>query len=154
LREESEDDNWRVYALPDVEPGRGPLGPIDIRFVQRSTGCGYSLSPLSRVLILKRFPQTHLVQSVLLSGAVGPEFEQTQSRFWEYIAQILTGLSEQQIEQLGGYRIFDYRAKRFVRETPLVARTDPSTRSPLTASPPGTSLATSIGDQSRGAGSS
>jgi hypothetical protein len=152
LREESEYDKWRVYALPDVEPTRGPLGPIDIRFTQRSDGYFYCLSLLGEKLILKRFPQTHLVHTVFLSDDPAPDSEQTRSRIWRSIVEILTGLSEEQLEQLGGCRIIDHKTKRFLRETPLVTPADSDTRSTLPVSPPATSPATSILDQSRRTG--
>jgi hypothetical protein len=122
VRQETENDNWKVYAVPDGKPSTGPLGPIEILVSCRSDGCGYGLSPLSQNLILKRFPQAILAPTVFIATWIPSEMEKTQRPIWEQVARILTGLSEDQLNQLGGYRVIDYRSKRVLQEAPpLVA---------------------------------
>jgi hypothetical protein len=122
LRQETENDKWRVFPLPNVEPTPGPLGPIEIRVSRRSDGCTYSLSPTSRNLILKGFPRANLAPTVFISTLTQSDFEKTHGPIWGQVAIILTGLSEEQIKQLGGYRIIDSVASQVFRDAPpLVA---------------------------------
>jgi hypothetical protein len=118
LRQETENDAWQVYPLPNVEPTSGPLGPIEIRVAQRSDGCTYSLSPTSRKLILKRFPRANLAPNVFISTPARFDLERTHGPIWGQVALILTGLSEEQIQQLGGYRVLDPVAERVFRKAP------------------------------------
>ncbi len=100
----------------------GPLGPIDVVVVRRSDGYTYSLSLTSQKLISRAFPHANIVHNVFISPSAQADFERTQEPIWGQVASILTGISEQQIQQLGGYRVIDYMSKRVVREAPpLVA---------------------------------
>jgi len=117
VRQETENENWEVYPIPNVEPVPGPLGPLEILVSRRSDGCTYSLSPTTHKLVLKSFPQTSLVPNVFLSTYTRFDFETTHGAIWDHVAIILTGLSEQQIEQLGGYRVIDPVASQVFGES-------------------------------------
>ena len=121
LRAQTEDANWEVYPLPDVEVANGPLGPIDILISRRSDGCTYSLSPTSRKLILKSYPKSNLAPNVFISTMTQSDFENTHGPIWDQVAIILTGRSEPQIKHLGGYRVIDPAAKRVFRDAPPLA---------------------------------
>jgi hypothetical protein len=121
LRQETENDRWEVHELAGVEAAPGPLGPIEILVSRRSDGCTYSLSPTSQKLILKSFPRANLVPNVFISTTTQADFEKTQGPIWGQVAIILTGLPEQQIKQLGGYRVVDPVARRVFREAPPLA---------------------------------
>ena len=73
-------------------------------------------------MIWKSFPEANLAPNVFISTVSPSELERTQGPIWGQVALILTGLSEQQIKQLGGYRVVDPVATRVLLEAPpLVA---------------------------------
>jgi hypothetical protein len=121
LRQETQNDKWEVYQVPDSELSRGPLGPIDILVARRSDGCTYSVSPLTFNLIRKSYPEARVVPSVFIAKSSDSDFETEQGPYWDHVAFILTGLSEQQIKHLGGYQIIDWRRKEVFHEQPLLA---------------------------------
>lgn len=122
LRRESENEGWRVHELPGVKPSSGPLGPIEVLVSRRSDGCVYSLSHTSRKLVRKRFPQAVLAPNVLVATSSQADFEQSQRPIWGHVATILTGLSEEELRQLGGYRVIDPVEERVLRDVlPLSA---------------------------------
>ena len=122
LKEESEDDQWVIYPLPDVEPTCGPLGPLEIYAVRKHEDCHYTLSSISQRLIRKTFPKANYLPRVSIAAWGKTDFEETQGPLWPQIASILTGLTDAQLEQLGGYRIIDWKEKRVYRDAlPLVA---------------------------------
>lgn len=116
LRQATENDRWEVRELPAAELTEGPLGPIEIVVSRRSDGCAYTLSPTSRRLVLKRFPHANLAPNVFISTTNQADFERTQGPIWNHIALILTGLSESEIADLGGYRVMDPAARRVLRD--------------------------------------
>lgn len=116
LRQESENEGWKVYELPGVKLSSGPLGPIEILVSRRSDGCTYSLTHTSRKLVRKRFPQAILAPNVLVATSSQADFEQSQRPIWSHVATILTGLSEDELRQLGGHRVIDWAAQRVLRD--------------------------------------
>jgi hypothetical protein len=118
LRSETENARWQVYELPNGQHTVGPLGPIDIVVNRRSDGLSYGLSPISRKLISKCFPSATSAPSIFIAGA-GQSDVDAHAPLWDHIAVILTGLSETQIKQLGGYRVVDPVAKQVLHEVPL-----------------------------------
>lgn len=119
LRQETENDHWQVYSLPSVEPTHGPLGPIEILVSRRSDGCTYSLSPTSRKLIRRAAPDAYLAPIVFIASQTPNDFETTQGPIWGQVANILTGLSEEQLAHLGGYSVIDPVARQVFRDVPL-----------------------------------
>jgi hypothetical protein len=120
LQKETKDTRWEVRELASVEPSRGPLGPIEILVGRQSDGCTYGLSPTSRKLIRKRYPEARMAPSVFISTDTQSDFEATQGPIWDQVAIILTGLSEDKLREFGGYRIYDPMNKRNLRKAPLV----------------------------------
>ncbi len=118
VRDETDNENWKVYSVPDEDVTPGPLGPIEILVSRRSDGCAYSLGLTSGKLVLKSFPRTNIVPSLFLTTFTQFDFETTHRAIWDQVAVILTGLSKMQIEQLGGYRVIDPVAGLVFREPP------------------------------------
>jgi hypothetical protein len=117
LREETGNPDWEVYDLPGVVPSAGPLGPVVILIGRQSDGLSYTLSPSSKKLIWKKFPTSNIAPSVFISTTTQSDFEGIHGSIWEQVAIILTGLSSAQIEQLGGYQIYDPVTRRILHES-------------------------------------
>lgn len=115
MREETENQNWQVRELPDGESSIGPLGPIVILIGRQSEGLSYSLSPSSKKLIWKMFPAANVTPSVFIA-TTRPNGATNQDRIWDQVAIILSGLSADQLERLGGYEVYDPVTRQLLRE--------------------------------------
>ncbi len=93
--------------LADDEEERGPVAPVDIYATQDSDGFTYTIGPTSRERIITVFPHTKLRPSLFLStGTQQDMIQQHGENWWEQVCKLLTGLTEEQVFSLGGYRIF------------------------------------------------
>jgi len=120
LREDSEDPSWQVYDLPDVEPSTGPLGPLEIVVKRQSDGYIYGMRPTTRNLVRKRFPESKMVTNVFIATNTNGDLEASQGSIWDQVVKILTGLTDEQIEELGGYTVYDTLG-HVLREAPAFA---------------------------------
>jgi hypothetical protein len=91
--------------------------PIVIHVTRQSLGATFTLHPHSRTAIRRRFPSTRQVYSIYIEHGTEFDFEQTNGLTWDHIAMVLTGLSLEQIEQLGGYCVFDLVAEQTVYDS-------------------------------------
>jgi len=122
IRRETGDPNWDVRDLPEstsVSPG--PLMPIVIYMTWQSLGNTFVLHPHSRTAIRRRFPKARQVSSISVEYLTRSDFEQTHGPIWDHIALVLTGLSSEQLAELGGYRIYDPATEQTVYESCAVA---------------------------------
>lgn len=83
------------------------MSPLVIHIGRQSDGCAYELNPRSRVEILRRFPGVRSVPGVFVGYDTRAEFEELHGPMWKQIAMMLTGLTWEQIESMGGVRIYD-----------------------------------------------
>jgi hypothetical protein len=120
LGEATGDDGWRVDELDEELVSEGALGPVEIYIGRQSDGCAYGLHPNSRVLIKRRFPHARPLESVFIRTEDRPDAEDGQSAVWPQVALLLTGLSEQELQELGGYRLYDPVEQKSLREPVLV----------------------------------
>jgi hypothetical protein len=117
------DQGWRVYPVAEGEVSEGGLGPVDVEIALRYDGCSYGLSPYARGLVHKSFPSARPVQIVTIRSQMQPDFQAAQGHLWDQVARLLTGLTDEQLNELGGYRLYDPGRKEFVRQPALsVAR--------------------------------
>lgn len=118
LKKETHDNKWYVQ---DVDKSafisRGPLMPVIIYLTRQSLGCTYTLHPHSRSAILQRYSQAPLASSVTIEYGKKPNPESTNGQLWNNIAMTLTGLSLEQLSDLGGYRIFDLEEECFIHNS-------------------------------------
>lgn len=121
LRAGSHDRAWRAVPLNGATVSEGALGPVTILLSPRSDGCAYGLDLFSRTLIHKRFPGARLPHGLYLYGETKPDVRTTQGHLWDHVAGVLTGLSGEQLAELGGYRLFDQVHHRFLLQPSLVA---------------------------------
>jgi hypothetical protein len=118
LCKEEDYDDWRIEKVPASAVSEGALGPLDVYVGRGEEGLTYALHPNSRTLVRQRFPHTLLLQSVSVDPDDLNDFEQNQTVAQDRVVQLLTGLSGEQLEELGGYRIYDPVRDRVVREAP------------------------------------
>ena len=95
-------------------------GPIDILVGRQSNGWTYGLHPNSFKLIRKRFPSIHPRPSISWARCAS-DYEVTSGTSYDQIAVLLTGLSVEELAELGGYRIVDPITDLVLHETDVVA---------------------------------
>jgi hypothetical protein len=119
LRKRSKDKTWQVQEVPAERVSEGPLGPVQIDVGCQSDGCTYVLSFLARLLLKKRFPHTHMIPNIFIGKDVrSDKQEQFADAVWDHVAVLLTGLSLAQLDELGGYSVFDTDSYRLLRKPP------------------------------------
>jgi hypothetical protein len=77
-------------------------------------GVNYSLHPFSEELIQERFPDARPLPSIFLGHESRAEFPARHKPLWERMAMMLTGLTLEQIAELGGFSIFNPETKKLV----------------------------------------
>jgi hypothetical protein len=113
------DRNWRVYPVDESEVSEGGLGPVDVAIALGSDGCSYGLDPYSRRLIHKRFPNARPLQIVSIRTQMQPDYQTAHRHLWDQVVRLLTGLTDEQLDELGGYRLYDQDRKEFLRQPAL-----------------------------------
>jgi hypothetical protein len=81
--------------------------PIVIHIGRQTDGCAYDLNPLSEREVKKRFPDAHGVPIVFVGYGKEADFEVAHGPLWMQIAMMLTGLTAEQIEEMGGISLYD-----------------------------------------------
>jgi len=120
LREDTDEPAWQVYDVPDVEPLTGPLGPLEIVVKRQSDGYTYGMRPTTYFLIQKRFPDSKMAANVFVATNTHSDIEADQGPVWDLVVKTLTGLTDEQIEEFGGYTMFD-PAGHVLRGAPALA---------------------------------
>ena len=121
LRKVTKDKAWLVHEVAEDHVSEGPLGPVEIAVGCQSDGCAYRLQPTSLSLVKQRFPNARMVPGVFLgtNTPTNPQ-EQFQDAMWDQVATLLTGLTPTQLDELGGYRIYDPANDRVLRKPPAL----------------------------------
>lgn len=83
------------------------MEPIWIDIGLQGDGCVYALRPSSRSRIREVFPQAALVPNLFIGYESEADFFELQAPLWSQVAQMLTGLTPEQLEHLGGVVLFD-----------------------------------------------
>jgi hypothetical protein len=116
VRVESRNKSWCVREFHTRHLSRGPLGPVEIE-VGFQGGCAFGLAWLSRELIRKRFPRARMVPGVYIERDGKADFEADHlESIWKHVALLLTGLTEEELAELGGYRVYDPVEEVVLRE--------------------------------------
>jgi hypothetical protein len=98
--------------------------PLVIRVGQQGDGAVYGLDYHSEQRIRARYPEAHVAKHLFVGYEGKQDIKRLHGPFWREIAKILTGLTDEQIEQLGGLLVFDPERKRSLwRWTPGHAAT-------------------------------
>jgi hypothetical protein len=109
LGRRTRDSSWMVDECEVPEEGTGPLVPLDVIAEPVPDGTAYRLSTASQERILKRFPNASLSGEVILSHQAQQVQERERGRgaAWDRVVGLLSGLSRDQVIELGGYRVFE-----------------------------------------------
>jgi len=121
LRKVTRDKGWLVQEVAEEQVSEGPLGPVQIDVGCQRSGCTYMLHPTSLAIIKKKFPHARMVHSVFLgSDNLMDGKELMQDAVWDHVAILLTGLTPSQLDELGGYRVYDPANERVLRKPPAL----------------------------------
>jgi hypothetical protein len=93
------------FDLPVAESG--PLAPLDVIADPVADGTVYQLSTVSQERILRRFPNARLAGEVFFSTQTQQDYERDHGPVWDQVILRLSGLSEPQVHELGGYRVYE-----------------------------------------------
>jgi hypothetical protein len=101
------DSSWMIqeFDLPVEESG--PLAPLDVIAEPVVDGTVYRLSTASQERITRRFPNTRLAGEVFVATQTQQESERDHGPVWDQVILRLSGLSEAQVNELGGYRVYE-----------------------------------------------
>jgi hypothetical protein len=103
------DTSWAVQECDLPAEDSGPLAPLDVIAEPVADGTRYRLSTASQERIMRRFPNARLTGEVILSH----QAQQTRERHrspgpaWDRVIHLLSGLSVDLVDELGGYRVFE-----------------------------------------------
>jgi len=90
--------------------------PLLVRVSLEAGGSAYALDPLSKSRVRDTFPEAHILPGLFFGYEQEEEFESLHRPLWPKAAQLLTGLTVEQIEQLGGIKFYNPRTKQVVWE--------------------------------------
>jgi hypothetical protein len=111
LSTRTRDPSWEVYEFDQPQEEVGPLAPLDIVAEHTSDGTVFRLAPTSQERIMRSFPNAHLTGEVFWGTERQRTHEHDRGPIWDQVASTLTGLSAEQLETLGGYRIVEWVEK-------------------------------------------
>jgi hypothetical protein len=97
--------NWEVHEFELAQDEFGPLAPLDIVAFLHPEEDTFRLTPASQERIMRRFPDARLADKLSWPKHTREDYERQHGTIWNQTAIVLMGLSEQQIQQLGGYRV-------------------------------------------------
>lgn len=118
IRQETRDKDWSVRELEDSTAiSQGPLMPVIIQMRHQSLGQTFDLHPHSSSAIRRRFPQARQASNLSIEYGRDLNIEETYGPIWDYIAIMLSGLSHEQLADLGGYQIVDLKTDSVVHES-------------------------------------
>lgn len=85
---------------------------LTIEMTTQGNGWTFRLSPKSRSLLVQRFGQASIGSSVFVGTDSRRSYEEIHGPMWDQIVLLLTGLSLDQVDTLGGYQVIDVRNGR------------------------------------------
>jgi hypothetical protein len=108
LRMRTGDRSWRVYAFEKDGSSIGPVAPLDIYTVREDDGTIYFLDPPSRERIVRHAPHANLYASLFISDETYADLlrQYGEESWWHQACKLLTGLPDEYVKRLGGYRLF------------------------------------------------
>jgi len=107
LKRRTRDNSWYVYSFEAEKEERGPVAPIDIYATQDSEGFTYALRSDKPGTNHHCLPSHEAVpESVLFHPDTARFIRQHGDNWGGQVCKLLTGLTDEQVRSLGGYRIF------------------------------------------------
>jgi hypothetical protein len=93
------------------------MSPIVIEVGKQMNGATFRLSPKTEAMLASHIPDWSPASSVFVSFDTQWDFDRLQGPMWGQIAMLLTGLSEEQIQRLGGFIFMSPTDKEVVFES-------------------------------------
>jgi hypothetical protein len=115
------DHSWEVHELKVPRIQTGPLAPLEVIAQPVADGTAYRLASTSQERIMRRFPNAHLVGEVFFSTRTQQDYERERGPVWDRVIVALSGLSEAQVNELGGYRVYQPGEARTLFESAVGA---------------------------------
>lgn len=116
LRQRTGDDTWTVVEV-NGGASEGPLSPLLIQFSRQGDGLTLGVHPLSKALLRSSFPDAlGLISHAFIRADHWAEFSRRGGGLAEWVRltlPVLTGLSREQLEELG-YAVIDSDDERTV----------------------------------------
>jgi hypothetical protein len=101
------DNSWEIHGFDLPAKELGPLAPLDVIAEPVAAGTVYRLSPTSQERILRKFPNVRLTGEAFFSTQTQRDHERDHGPVWDQVIMLLSGLSEDQVNELGGYRVYE-----------------------------------------------
>ncbi len=101
------DRSWELYEFEMPVEEVGPLVPLEIIAMPTGDGTEFRLTPSSQDRIMRRFPNAHLAGESFWGTAIREDYQKKQGPIWNQVAIRLASLSQQQFQELGGYRVVE-----------------------------------------------
>jgi hypothetical protein len=128
LRKQTKDKCWRVLELDADEPtSRGPLGPLTVYVSRHHNGWAMGLHPHSQTFIQRRFQKARVLDLVLLRSKTFFAAERLDddrggdaADLIDQAVRLLTGLTDRQLAEFGGYRVYDPAGRGILSHARLV----------------------------------
>lgn len=87
--------------------------------IQRD-GFTFRLDPLSRVQLEQRYPDLPRVASLFLGFDQHKELSAIPQQIWQQLVQLLTGLTFEQINEIGGFMVVNPRNEETVYNSLII----------------------------------
>jgi hypothetical protein len=102
--------DWGVHEFElrdESHESRGPLAPLTILSIPTGEGSEFRLESASQERIASHFPNANLAGkfTLTLPRDVRHDFERQHGPAWEQVVTVVTGLSDEDVESLGGVQI-------------------------------------------------
>jgi hypothetical protein len=107
LRVRTRDSSWAAHELDLPTEESGPLAPLDVIAQRVADGTVYRLSTASQERIIRRHPNARLAGEVFFSTQAQEDHERDRGPVWDEVITRLSGLSEAQVKEMGGYRVYE-----------------------------------------------
>ncbi len=91
-------------------------GPLTIRLGREILGAVYQLDPLDEDRVKEAFPDARGLPILMLGYDGKEEFEKRHRPYWPLVVTLLTGLSLEQVNELGGVRFYEPQTKNVYLE--------------------------------------
>ncbi len=111
LVERLRDPSWIVHDFDLSHEESGPLAPLTILSIPVRNGTVFKLEASSQARIMQHYPNARLrgevQEDVTLEfpSDLREDFERQHGQVWDQVIILLTGISEEEIDRLGGIRI-------------------------------------------------
>ena len=103
------------HTAPALEP-RPADDVLTIEVGWQGDGGVYLLGLRSQERIREAFPDARIISDMLIAYDKKRDYERYHRPYWEQIARMLTGLTDEQIARLGGIRIYEVYPNKVIWE--------------------------------------